>query len=60
MPAKLDSFNIGDSVEFILFYSLEGEARPQGTVVNVGRKFLSCKMDRNGKVVRLAPATWGL
>jgi hypothetical protein len=52
---RRDAFRVGDRVELMLFYSLVDEPRPQGTVVSVDRT-IHCKMDRNGKVVRLEPS----
>ena len=52
---RRDAFRVGDRVELMLFYSLVGEPQPQGTVVSIGR-MIRCKMDRNGKVVRLEPS----
>ena len=54
--SKLDTFKIGDRVELLLFYGFHDEARPQGTVVGIGHRRVHCKMDRNGKDVRLAPS----
>ena len=55
MRAKPDAFKIGDRVELLLFYGLNGEARPQGTVVGIGHRRVRCKMDRHGRVVGFAP-----
>jgi hypothetical protein len=52
----LSAFRVVDRVELLLFYSFHGEPRPQGIVVGTGLHCVKCKMDRNGKVVRLDPS----
>jgi len=52
---RRDAFRVGDRVELMLFYSLVGEPRPQGTVVSVGR-MIHCKMDHSGKIIRFEPS----
>jgi hypothetical protein len=39
----------------MLFYSLEDESRPTGTVVNIGLRRILCKMDTRGRTVGLHP-----
>ena len=56
MGAKLDAFRVGDRVELLLFYGFHGEPCPRGTVTAIGHRTIRCKMDRNGKVVRLEPS----
>ena len=46
---------IGDRVELLLWYSLEGAPPPKGRVVSIGR-CVSVKMDRSSKVIRFAPS----
>ena len=40
--------------ELLLSYGFHGGS--QGTVVAIGHRTVRCKMDRNGKVVRLEPS----
>ena len=50
-----DEFKPGDRVELMLHYSFWGGPLPQATVISTTHRFVRCKMDRNGKLIRLLP-----
>ena len=56
MMAKPDSFQVGDRVQLVLHYSLEGDPPPEGTVVGIGRQLLTVRMDRHGRVIGFVPS----
>jgi hypothetical protein len=56
MRNTLDGFQVGDRVELLLFYGLDGESRPNGTVIGIGPSRVRCKMDRHGGVIGFAPS----
>jgi hypothetical protein len=50
-----DAFKPGDRVELVRYYSLWGDPPPQGTVVRTSNRYVCCKMDRTGKLIRFPP-----
>jgi hypothetical protein len=50
-----DEFKPGDRVELLLHYSFCGDPLPQATVISTTHRCVRCRMDRNGKLIRLLP-----
>ena len=55
MKRSPEAFKRGDRVTLMLHYDFWGNPPPKGTVVGTSRRHVSCKMDRNGKVIRFLP-----
>jgi hypothetical protein len=51
----VDEFKPGDRVELVLHCSFWGDPLPQVTVISTTHRCIRCKMDRNGKLIRLLP-----
>ena len=56
MRTTLDAYKSGIEFELLLFYGVDGESRPNGTVIGIGPSRVRCKMDRHGRVIGFAPS----
>ena len=50
-----NSFNPGDRVQLVLHYDLWGAPPPQATVISTSNRYVRCKMDHSGKMIRFLP-----